>query len=82
MKKNKTGAPRSKFRLLQAGGTKRLPRLAGISAALQIMTSGKPISASEALKLGEVDKISTIYWKMQGLAKQVAERIAIQRHQS
>ena len=42
-----------------AGGTQRLPRLAGMRAALDIMTIGKPISAGEALKLGIVDAVVT-----------------------
>ena len=39
------------------------------------MTSGKPISASEALKLGVVDKISTnLLEDAKAFAKQVAEK--------
>lgn len=40
-----------------AGGTQRLPRLAGLRGALRIIVSGKPISAAEALELGLVDAI-------------------------
>ena len=36
-------------------GTQRLPRLVGVEAALRLITSGRPISASEALKIGLVD---------------------------
>ena len=74
--KTKLGLPEVHLGLLPgAGGTQRLPRLAGISAALQIMTSGKPISASEALKLGVVDKISTnLLEDAKAFAKQVAEK--------
>ena len=74
--KTKLGLPEVNLGLLPgAGGTQRLPRLAGISAALQIMTSGKPISASEALKLGVVDKISTnLLEDAKAFAKQVAEK--------
>ena len=74
--KTKLGLPEVHLGLLPgAGGTQRLPRLAGISAALQIMTSGKSISASEALKLGVVDKISTnLLEDAKAFAKQVAEK--------
>ena len=74
--KTKLGLPEVNLGLLPgAGGTQRLPRLAGISAALQIMTSGKSISASEALKLGVVDKISTnLLEDAKAFAKQVAEK--------
>jgi 3-hydroxyacyl-CoA dehydrogenase len=38
-----------------AGGTQRLPRLIGVVAALEIITSGKPISAKKALACGLID---------------------------
>ena len=38
-----------------AGGTQRLPRLIGLEAALEMMLSGKPLSAAEAAKVGLVD---------------------------
>lgn len=41
-----------------AGGTQRLPRLIGAQAALDMMLSGKPISAEEALKAGLVDRLA------------------------
>ena len=74
--KTKLGLPEVHLGLLPgAGGTQRLPRLVGISAALQIMTSGKSISASEALKIGMVDKISTnLLEDAKAFAKQVAEK--------
>jgi len=40
-----------------AGGTQRLPRLIGIDAALEIITSGKPVAATAAHDLGLVDAI-------------------------
>jgi 3-hydroxyacyl-CoA dehydrogenase len=52
------GLPEVKLGLLPgAGGTQRLPRLAGAKAALDIMTSGIPISAREARELGIIDRI-------------------------
>jgi 3-hydroxyacyl-CoA dehydrogenase len=52
-----------------AGGTARLPRLAGISAALELMTSGKPVGLRAAIELGLVDRAlgsdalaETLHW--------------------
>ncbi len=41
-----------------AGGTQRLPRLTGVEFALEAITSGRQISADEALKAGVIDRIS------------------------
>ncbi|MCC2096561.1 MAG: enoyl-CoA hydratase/isomerase family protein [Hyphomicrobiales bacterium] len=41
-----------------AGGTQRLPRLIGLPAALDLITSGRQIKAQEALKLGAIDAIA------------------------
>ncbi len=41
-----------------AGGTQRTPRLIGGGAALDMMLSGKPISAARALKLGLIDRVA------------------------
>jgi 3-hydroxyacyl-CoA dehydrogenase len=40
-----------------AGGTQRLPRLCGPAIALQMCTDGKPISATQALASGLIDRI-------------------------
>ncbi len=54
----KVGLPEVHLGLLPgAGGTQRSPRLAGVEAALELMTGGKPIPASRALELGLIDKI-------------------------
>jgi len=54
----RVGLPEVKLGLLPgAGGTQRTPRLAGVEAALDLMTSGNPVSASKAEKLGLVDKV-------------------------
>lgn len=56
----KVGLPEVKLGLLPgAGGTQRVPRLAGVEAALDLITSGKPISTDKANKLGLVDRIIT-----------------------
>ncbi|MGE3245373.1 MAG: 3-hydroxyacyl-CoA dehydrogenase NAD-binding domain-containing protein [Beijerinckiaceae bacterium] len=41
-----------------AGGTQRLPRLIGIGPALEIITSGRQVSASEAHRLGAIDIVT------------------------
>ena len=52
------GLPEVKLGLLPgAGGTQRLPRITGASRALEMMTSGDPISADEALACGLIDEI-------------------------
>jgi 3-hydroxyacyl-CoA dehydrogenase len=40
-----------------AGGTQRLPRLAGARVALEMATDGKPVSAPKALAAGIIDHI-------------------------
>jgi len=52
------GQPEVKLGIIPgAGGTQRLPRLAGIAAAVEMCAEGKPISAEQALKLGIVDRL-------------------------
>ena len=52
----KFGLPEVNLGLLPgAGGTQRLPRLTGVPKALEMMTSGRHISSSEALECGLID---------------------------
>ena len=54
----KVGLPEVKLGLLPgAGGTQRTPRLAGIAAAVDLITSGNPVNAKSALTLHLVDKV-------------------------
>ena len=54
----KIGLPEVKLGLFPgAGGTQRLPRLAGVKASLDLCLSGAPIAAAEAQSIGLVDKI-------------------------
>lgn len=54
----KCGLPEVNLGLLPgAGGTQRLPRAIGVEKALEMVTTGKPISATEAHKLGLIDQI-------------------------
>jgi 3-hydroxyacyl-CoA dehydrogenase len=53
------GQPEVKLGIIPgAGGTQRLPRLAGIAAAVEMCAEGKPISAEQALKFGIVDRLT------------------------
>src|SRR4249920_352771 len=54
----KVGQPEVLLGLIPgAGGTQRLPRLAGAVLALQMCTDGKPLSAPKALAAGIIDQI-------------------------
>ena len=54
----KVGLPEVKLGLLPgAGGTQRVPRLAGVKAALDMITSGNPVAAGKAHEMGLVDEI-------------------------
>ncbi|MBN3291120.1 ECHP enzyme, partial [Polypterus senegalus] len=57
--KAQVGFPEVTLGLLPAaGGSQRLPRLITLTSALELITTGKRISAPEALKLGIVDKVT------------------------
>ena len=54
----KLGVPEVKLGLLPgAGGTQRLPRVAGVRKALEMAATGNPIGAKEAYETGLVDKL-------------------------
>jgi 3-hydroxyacyl-CoA dehydrogenase len=54
----KVGLPEVKLGLLPgAGGTQRLPRIAGVTAALDMIVSGNPITAQKAQSMGIIDAI-------------------------
>lgn len=54
----KVGLPEVKLGLLPgAGGTQRLPRLAGVAKALEMIVSGQPIGAAEAVAHRIVDEL-------------------------
>ncbi|XP_067113400.1 peroxisomal bifunctional enzyme [Osmerus mordax] len=57
--KARLGLPEVTLGLLPAaGGSQRLPRLIGVPAALDLITTGRHVSAAEALKLGIVDQVT------------------------
>jgi 3-hydroxyacyl-CoA dehydrogenase len=52
------GQPEVKLGLIPgAGGTQRLPRLAGVAKAVEMCVSGNPVKAGDALKAGIIDRI-------------------------
>src|ERR1700678_3804759 len=52
------GQPEVKLGIIPgAAGTPRLPRLGGVSAAVEMCADGKPVSAEKALALGIIDKL-------------------------
>ena len=55
----KVGLPEVNLGLLPgAGGTQRLPRLTGLKMAIDMITSGRPLSAGGAQAAGIVDEVS------------------------
>lgn len=54
----KVGQPEVKLGIIPgAGGTQRLPRLAGVAKALEMCALGEPVAANDAQKAGIIDQI-------------------------
>ncbi|MEM7205558.1 MAG: enoyl-CoA hydratase-related protein [Planctomycetota bacterium] len=59
------------------GGTQRLPRLIGMGPALQLILTGDPVGADEALRLGLVNGVhepGELLSSVQGVAKRILSR--------
>ncbi len=55
----KIGTPEVKLGLLPgAGGTQRIPRVAGVALALEMTAKGDPISAARAMTAGLIDRLA------------------------
>ncbi len=73
------GQPEVKLGLIPgAGGTQRLPRLAGVPKALEMCASGESVSAAEAVSLGIADQLieGDLLAGAIGFARQIADRPA------
>lgn len=56
--KARLGLPETTLGMLPgAGGTVRLPRIVGVPKAIEMISTGKPVTAEEALRLGLIDQI-------------------------
>jgi enoyl-CoA hydratase len=81
----KFGQPEVKLGVIAGfGGTQRLPRLVGPSAALKLLLTGAIIPASEALRIGLVDEVISaerLMVRAEELAKEIAANapLAIER---
>ncbi|MBQ4808450.1 enoyl-CoA hydratase/isomerase family protein [Phaeobacter sp. HS012] len=64
-----------------AGGTQRLPRVAGTEAALEMITTGRHVAAAEAFDKGVIDRIAEGNPREVGLAytRELLEQNALRR---
>lgn len=75
------GLPEVKLGLIPGwAGTVRLPRLVGIEAALDMVTSGRNVSVAEALKLGLIAGVAPADNLLPAALAQIEAAIASQSH--
>ena len=73
------GQPEVKLGIIPgAGGTQRLPRLAGVAKAVEMCAQGAPVKAEDALKAGILDRIveGDLLTAAMAFAKEVAAKPA------
>ena len=79
----KLGLPEVKLGILPgAGGTQRLPRVAGVELALEMAAKGDPISAAKAKDAGLVDRLAgedSLLDDAVALAREVADKRPLPR---
>ena len=71
------GQPEVKLGLIPgAGGTQRLPRLAGVAKAVEMCAEGNPIRADEAFKFGIIDRVAEgdLLARASAFAKEIANK--------
>src|SRR6201988_680436 len=71
------GQPEVKLGLIPgAGGTQRLPRLAGVAKAAEMCATGEPVKAADALQAGILDRVvdGDLLQGAVAFARQVADR--------
>ena len=75
------GLPEVKLGLVPGwAGTVRLPRLIGIEAALDMVTSGRNVSVPEALKLGLISSVAPADQLLPAALAQIEAALATQSH--
>jgi len=73
----KVGLPEVKLGLLPgAGGTQRVPRLAGVEASLELILSGTSIPAGRGAEIGLVDKVVSSDLETGALVRRTSELAA------
>ncbi|HZU96147.1 MAG TPA: enoyl-CoA hydratase-related protein, partial [Planctomycetota bacterium] len=76
-KNAKLGLPEVKLGLIPGyGGTQRLPRTVGRGRALELILTGEPIDADEALRIGLVNKVFATKAEMLEAGKKTIQTIA------